>query len=73
MENRLLTERIQTKTNGKLLLVGITHFLFFLSLHELIFRFILCIKGKRRKKRKDQATTGDAVDKKTFAEDNSWN
>ncbi|XP_029680037.1 poly(A)-specific ribonuclease PARN-like [Formica exsecta] len=29
--------------------------------------------GKRRKKRKDQATTGDAVDKKTFAEDNSWN
>ncbi|KAL6446904.1 hypothetical protein ACFW04_001363 [Cataglyphis niger] len=29
--------------------------------------------GKRRKKRKDQAAGGGKVDKKTFAEDDSWN
>jgi len=47
------------------------HFFFIFALINIPI-FVLYIKGKRRKKRKDQ-TAGGAASKKAFAEDNSWN
>lgn len=65
-------ERMHLKMDGKLLLVSVVHFLFFFIFALInIPIFVLCIKGKRRKKRKDQVAGG--ADKKAFAEDNSWN
>lgn len=67
-------ERIHLKMDGKLLLVSCTLFIIIFFIFALINIpiFVLYIKGKRRKKRKDQ-TAGGAANKKAFAEDNSWN